>query len=113
MSINKVMLIGNLGATPELKTTSAKQSVSNLRIATGERFTNSQGEKVERTEWHTVVVFGKLAENCTSYLTKGSKVYVEGKLKTRKWTDSSGIEKYSTEVIANTVEFLSPTVTAT
>ena len=106
MSVNKVILIGNLGVDPELKVTNSQMSVSNLRVATHEKFTNAQGEKVESTEWHTIVVFGKLADNCAKYLSKGSKIFVEGKLKTRKWTDKDGHEKYSTEVVANTIEFL-------
>ena len=100
-SINKVILVGNLGADPEIRTLNSGDRVANLRIATSETWRDrSSGERKERTEWHRVVIFNdnlvKVAEN---YLKKGSKVYIEGALQTRKWTDQSGQEKYSTEVV--------------
>ena len=100
--INKVILVGNLGAKPEIKYASNGNAVSNLSIATSESWTDkTTGEKQERTEWHRVSLFGKLAEIAAQYTDKGSKVYVEGKLETRKYTDNTGIEKYSTSVIVS------------
>ena len=100
--INKVILVGNLGAKPEIKYASNGNAVSNLSIATSESWTDkTTGEKQERTEWHRVSLFGKLAEIAAQYTDKGSKVYVEGKLETRKYTDNAGIEKYSTSVIVS------------
>ena len=100
--INKVILVGNLGAKPEIKYASNGNAVSNLSIATSESWTDkSTGEKQERTEWHRVSLFGKLAEIAAQYTDKGSKVYVEGKLETRKYTDNAGIEKYATNVIVS------------
>jgi single-strand DNA-binding protein len=100
-SVNKVILIGNLGADPEIRTLNSGDRVANLRVATSESWRDrASGEKKERTEWHRVVIFNdnlvKVAEN---YLRKGSKIYVEGALQTRKWTDQSGQDKYSTEVV--------------
>ena len=100
-SINKVILVGNLGADPEIRTLNSGDRVANLRIATSETWRDrTSGERKERTEWHRVVIFNdnlvKVAEN---YLKKGSKVYIEGALQTRKWTDQSGAEKYSTEIV--------------
>ena len=100
-SVNKVILIGNLGADPEIRTLNSGDRVANLRLATSESWRDrASGEKKERTEWHRVVIFNdnlvKVAEN---YLRKGSKVYIEGAIQTRKWTDQSGVEKYSTEVV--------------
>lgn len=106
MSLNKVMLIGNLGADPELRHTSSQMAVSTLRIATGERRKDQSGNWVEHTEWHSVVTFGKTAENCSQFLAKGRQVFVEGRLQTRKWQDKEGKDRYSTEIIANTVQFL-------
>src|SRR5438105_5302155 len=100
-SINKVILIGNLGADPEIRTLNSGDRVANLRIATSESWRDrATGEKKERTEWHRVVIFNdnivKVAEN---YLRKGSTVYIEGAIQTRKWTDNTGVEKYSTEIV--------------
>jgi len=100
-SVNKVILVGNLGADPEIRTLNSGDRVANLRVATSETWRDrSSGERKERTEWHRVVIFNdnlvKVAEN---YLRKGSKVYIEGALQTRKWSDQSGQEKYSTEVV--------------
>lgn len=100
-SVNKVILIGNLGADPEVRSTQDGNKVVNLRIATSESWKDrASGERKERTEWHRVVIFNeRLAEVAERYLKKGSKVYVEGALQTRKWTDQSGTEKYTTEVV--------------
>ena len=98
--INKVTLVGNLGADPETRDTRAGDPVVNMRIATSESWTDKQGERQERTEWHTVTVFGKLAGVCAKYLRKGSRVYIEGGLRTEKWTDNSGAERYTTKVVA-------------
>jgi single-strand DNA-binding protein len=104
--LNKVMLIGRLGRDPELKYASSGMPIANLRIATDESYVDRDGNKVERTEWHTVVVFQRAAENCAHYLVKGSLVYVEGSLQTRKWQDQQGQDRYSTEVKAQRVQFL-------
>ena len=98
--LNKVILIGNLGRDPECRTMQNGNKVCNLNVATSERWTDkNSGEKQEKTEWHRIVLFGPLADIADKYLTKGSKVYLEGSLQTRKWTDQSGVEKYSTEVV--------------
>ena len=100
--INKVILVGNLGAKPEVKYASNGNAISNLSVATSESWTDkSTGQKQERTEWHRVSLFGKLAEIAGQYLDKGSKVYVEGKLQTRKWQDQSGQDRYTTEVVVS------------
>lgn len=105
-SVNKVILIGNLGADPEKRYTGTGQPVCNLRIATNERWTDKQGQKQERTEWHRVVVYGPQAENCAKYLSKGRPVYIEGSIRSRSWEDQQGQTKYITEVIAQRVQFL-------
>ena len=98
--INKVILVGNLGAKPEIKYASNGNAISNLSVATSESWTDKNtGQKQERTEWHRVSLFGKIAEIAGQYLDKGSKVYVEGKLQTRKWQDQSGQDRYTTEVV--------------
>ena len=100
--INKVILVGNLGAKPEVKYASNGNAISNLSVATSESWTDkSTGQKQERTEWHRVSLFGKLAEIAGQYLDKGSKVYVEGKLQTRKWQDQNGQGRYTTEVVVS------------
>jgi len=100
--INKVILVGNLGAKPEVKYASNGNAISNLSLATSESWTDkSTGQKQERTEWHRVSLFGKLAEIAGQYLDKGSKVYVEGKLQTRKWQDQNGQDRYTTEVVVS------------
>jgi single-strand DNA-binding protein len=105
--INKVILIGNLGKDPEVRFTPGGQAVANFNIATSESWTDkTSGQKVEKTEWHRIVVWGKLAELCGEYLKKGRQCYVEGRLQTREWTDKEGQKKYTTEVVANTVQFL-------
>jgi single-strand DNA-binding protein len=107
MSVNKVILVGNLGRDPELrKTQNAQMPVCNLSIATSDRRKDQNGQWVDQTEWHRVVAFGSTAENCSKYLKKGRQIYIEGKLSTRKWTDQEGKERYMTEVIANTIQFL-------
>jgi single-strand DNA-binding protein len=100
--INKVILIGNLGAKPELKYSSTGTGITNLSVATSESWTDKNtGQKQEKTEWHRVSVFGKLAEVVTKYCDKGSKVYVEGKLQTRKYQDKSGADRYTTEIVVS------------
>ena len=100
--INKVILVGNLGAKPEIKYASNGNAISNLSVATSESWTDkSTGQKQDRTEWHRVSLFGKVAEIAGQYLDKGSKVYVEGKLQTRKWQDQSGQDRYTTEVVVS------------
>ena len=106
-SVNKVILVGNLGADPEQRTLPSGGLVTNLRLATSEvRKNKSTGQSSEHTEWHRVVLFDRLAELASQYLTKGSQVYIEGKLQTRKWQDQSGAEKYMTEVVADEMQFL-------
>jgi single-strand DNA-binding protein len=105
-SVNKVILIGNLGADPELKYTPSNRPVCNLSLATNEVFKDKTGQKQERTEWHRVTVWGDSAENCSKYLAKGRTVYIEGRLQTRSWDDKEGKKRYSTEVVADRVVFL-------
>jgi single-strand DNA-binding protein len=105
--INKVILIGNLGADPETRAMPSGTTVANLRVATSESWRDKQtGEQQERTEWHRVAFFGRLAEVAGEYLRKGSQVYIEGSLRTRKWQDKQGNERYSTEVIGNDLQML-------
>ncbi len=106
MSVNKVILIGRLGQSPEVRHTPSGSSVANFSLATNEAWTDKQGQKQERTEWHRVVVWGKLADLCGQYLQKGRQIFVEGKLQTRQWQDKDGQTKYTTEVLATTVQFL-------
>ncbi len=105
-SINKVILIGNLGADPEIRYTSNGTAVANFRIATNERWTNQNGEKEERTEWHRIVAFGRLGEICGEYLSKGKPVYIEGRLQTRTWEDRDGNQRTTTEIIATAMQML-------
>lgn len=105
-SLNLVQLIGRLGRDVDLKYSQSGNPVANISIATDESYTDRDGNKVERTEWHRVVAYGKTAENCANYLAKGSLVYVEGSLQTRKWTDQSGQDRYTTEIKAQRVQFL-------
>jgi single-strand DNA-binding protein len=105
--INKVILIGNLGADPETRAMPSGMTVANIRVATSESWKDKQsGESKERTEWHTVAMFGRLGEIAGEYLKKGSKVYIEGSLRTRKWQDKQGNDRYSTEIIANEMQML-------
>jgi single-strand DNA-binding protein len=105
--INKVILVGNLGADPETRYMPSGSAVTNLRIATSETWKDKQsGEQQERTEWHRVAMFGRLAEIASEYLRKGSQVYVEGSLRTRKWQDKDGNDRWTTEIIANEMQML-------
>lgn len=104
-SVNKVILIGNLGADPELKYTPSSRPLCNLRIATTEVFKDKSGQRQEKTEWHRVTVWGDQAENCSKYLSKGRSVYIEGKLQTRSY-DKDGQKHYATDVVADRVVFL-------
>lgn len=106
-SVNKVILIGNLGAAPDVRTTPSGQIVASLSLATSETYTDKAGEKKTTTEWHRVQVWGKLAELAQRYLGKGRKVFVEGRIQTRSWDDQqSGQKRYSTEIVANNLVFL-------
>ena len=105
--VNKVILVGNLGRDPEVRYTANGAAVANLNIATTEQWRDKQsGEKQERTEWHRVVMFGRLGEIAGEYLRKGSQVYIEGKLQTRKWQDQSGQDRYTTEIVASDMQML-------
>ena len=105
--INKVIIVGNLGADPEMRHTGGGTAVTTLNVATSESWTDKQsGEKVEKTEWHRVKMFGRLAEIAGDYLKKGRQVYIEGSLRTDKYTDKQGIERYSTDIIANEMQML-------
>jgi single-strand DNA-binding protein len=105
--INKVILVGNLGADPEVRYTAGGTAIASLSIATSEQWTDKQsGQKQERTEWHRVKLFGRLAEIAGEYLKKGRQVYVEGSLRTDKYTDKQGVERYSTDIIANDLQML-------
>ena len=105
--VNKVILIGHLGADPETKSMPSGTSVANLRVATSESYKDKQtNEWQERTEWHNVALFGRLAEVAGEYLRKGSQVYIEGRLRTRKWQDKQGNDRYSTEIIAGEMQML-------
>ena len=106
MGVNKVTLIGNLGADPENRKTASGHSVTNFRVATTNAWTNREGQRQEHTEWHRVVVWGKQAEICAEYLSKGRRVYIEGRLQTRSWEDDKGNKRFTTEVVANQILFL-------
>jgi len=105
-SVNKVILLGNLGRDPETRYTTGGDAVTNLNIATSEQWKDKSGEKQERTEWHRVVLFGRQAEIAGEYLKKGRSVYIEGRLQTRKYADKDGVEKYSTEIVADRMQLL-------
>ena len=105
-SVNKVILIGNLGADPETRYLPSGDAVTNIRIATSEKWKDKSGEQQEHTEWHRVAFFGKTAEIAGEYLKKGSPVYVEGRIRTRKWQDKEGQERYSTEIVADRMQLL-------
>jgi len=104
--LNKVILIGNLGADPEVRFTQDGTCVANLRLATTEKFKDRSGERQERTEWHRVVLWGRLGEIAQQYLNKGRQVYIEGKIETRKWSDNEGNDRYTTEIRANEMKML-------
>ena len=105
-SVNKVILLGNLGRDPETRYTTGGDAVTNLNIATSEQWKDKSGEKQERTEWHRVVLFGRQAEVAGEYLKKGRSVYIEGRLQTRKYTDKDGVEKYSTEIVGDRMQLI-------
>lgn len=105
-SINKVILVGNLGRDPEVRFLPSGEAVANVALATSSKYKNKAGELVEETEWHRVTFFGKLAEIVGEYLKKGRSIYIEGRLKTRKYTDKDGAEKYATDIIANEMQML-------
>ena len=105
-SVNKVILVGTLGRDPEMRYLPSGEAVANLAIATADKFKNKQGEMVEQTEWHRVSFFGRTAEVCGQYLKKGSQVYVEGSIRTRKYTDKEGVEKYATEIRGDRMQML-------
>ena len=105
-SVNKVILVGNLGRDPEIRYLPSGDAVANVTIATSSKYKNKTGEMVEETEWHRVTFFGKLAEIVGQYLKKGRSVYVEGRIKTRKYTDKDGVEKFATDIIANEMQML-------
>lgn len=106
MSVNKVILLGRLGNNPEIRYTPNGQAVANFNIATSESWNDKSGNKQERTEWHRIVVWAKLAELCGQYLSKGRQVFIEGRLQTRQWDDKDGNKRYTTEVVATSVQFL-------
>ncbi|MCD6336581.1 MAG: single-stranded DNA-binding protein [Candidatus Latescibacteria bacterium] len=105
-TVNKVILIGRLGADPELKYTPSGAAVVNFNIATDESWTDASGVKQERTEWHRIVAWRKLAEICGEYLKKGSRVYIEGQLQTRSWEGQDGVKRYTTEIVARNMQML-------
>jgi single-strand DNA-binding protein len=104
--VNKVILVGNLGADPDMRYTPSGQGVCELRVATSESWNDKNGQRQERTEWHRIVVWGKRAEVCSKYLSKGRQVFVEGRIQTRTYDDKDGNKRYITEIIANDVQFL-------
>ncbi len=104
--VNKVILVGNLGADPEIRYTADGTAVASFRIATSRRWTNKSGERVEQTEWHRIVAWRRLGEICAQYLSKGKQVYVEGRLQTRSWEDKSGNKRWTTEIIAENLQML-------
>ena len=106
MSLNKVMLIGNLGQDPEIRYTQSGSAVANLRIATTDVWKDKQGQRQERTEWHSIVAWDRLADLAQNYLKKGRQIYVEGRLQTRSWEDQQGQKRFSTEIVANVIQFL-------
>jgi single-strand DNA-binding protein len=105
-SINKAILVGNLGKDPEIRTTPTGRTVVNFSMATTEFWNDTEGQRQSRTEWHRIVVFGKLADICGKYLAKGRSVYIEGRIQTRKWQDREGQNRYTTEIVANTMQML-------
>jgi single-strand DNA-binding protein len=105
-SVNKVILIGNLGRDPETRYTTGGDAVTNIRIATTDTWKDKAGEKQEKTEWHSVVFFGRQAEIAGEYLKKGRQIYVEGRLQTRKWQDKEGQDRYTTEIVADRMQML-------
>ena len=106
MNVNKVILVGRLTRDPETRSTQSGQTVTTIGLATSHRWSDKSGQKQEKTEWHKIVVWGKLGENCNMYLAKGRQVYLEGKLATRSWDDKNGNKCYATEIIASVVQFI-------
>jgi single-strand DNA-binding protein len=106
MGINKVILLGNLGKDPEVRATPQGMTIARFSLATGERKKDQSGQWVEHTEWHNIVTFGKTAENCQRFLKKGRQVFVEGRIRTNKWQDKEGKDRYTTEILADTVQFV-------
>ncbi len=106
--INKAILIGNLGADPEIRYTQSGTQVATFTVATTERWKGQDGQMQESTEWHRIVAWQKLAEICGEYLHKGSKVYIEGRIQTRKWQDQNGVDRYTTEIVAREMKMLTP-----
>ncbi len=104
--VNKVILVGRLGADPEMKYTTTGTGVCRFNLATSENWTGKDGQKQERTEWHRIIAWAKLGELCNEYLKKGRQAYVEGRLQTRSWDDKNGTKRYTTEVVATTIQFL-------
>lgn len=104
--INKAILIGNLGADPEVRYTQSGTAVANFNLATNERWKGQDGQMQDHTEWHRIVAFARLGEICGEYLSKGSKVYIEGRIQTRKWEDKDGITRYTTEIVARNMQML-------
>jgi single-strand DNA-binding protein len=106
MGVNKVILVGNLGKDPEMRFTASQLPVCTFSLATGERRKDASGNWADHTEWHNIIAFGKTAELCGNYLKKGRQVFVDGRIQTRKWQDKEGKDRYTTEIIANAIEFL-------
>ena len=106
LGVNKVILIGRLGKDPELRYTPGGQAVASFTVATSERWNDKSGQRQERTEWHNIVAWARLAELANQYLKKGSPAYIEGRITTRSWDDRDGNKKYKTEIVANTIQFL-------
>jgi len=106
--INKAILIGNLGADPEIRYTQSGTQVATFKVATTERWKGQDGQMQEATEWHKIVAWGRLAEICGEYLNKGSRVYIEGRIQTKKWQDKDGNDRYTTEIVAREMKMLSP-----
>ena len=104
--VNKAILVGRLGADPEVRYTNSGTAVANFNMATSVNFTDKNGEKTEKTEWHRIVAFGRLGEICGEYLSKGKQVYIEGRLQTREWEDRDGNKKRTTEIVAGTMQML-------
>ena len=104
--VNKVILLGNLGTAPELRFTANETPIATFSLATNENYKDQGGEWKTKTEWHRVVVFGKIAQSCAEYLKKGSQAYVEGRIQTRQWEDRDGVKRYTTEIVARDIQFL-------
>jgi single-strand DNA-binding protein len=111
--INKVIILGNVGANPEVRYTPSGTAVANFNVATNETWKDASGNQQERVEWHKIVAWGKLGEICGEYLRKGSHVYLEGRLRTRNWEDQNGIKRYTTEILANDLQMLDKKDTTT